>query len=76
MLNKVLITFALLLVFPFSLVYAQNISMALKASTLGIGLEAQKLSQIHLVEESGLIILPMTMTEQKSILITIMILPY
>jgi hypothetical protein len=42
MLNKVLITFALLFVFPFSLVYAQNISMALKASTLGIGLEAQK----------------------------------
>jgi len=42
MLNKVLITFALLLVFPFSLVYAQNISMALKASTLGVGLEAEK----------------------------------
>ncbi len=42
MLNKVLITFALLFVFPFSLVYAQNISMALKASTLGVGLEAQK----------------------------------
>ena len=42
MLNNVLITFALLFVFPFSLVYAQNISMALKASTLGVGLEAQK----------------------------------
>ena len=42
MFNKVLITFALLLVFPFSLVYAQNISMALKASTLGVGLEAEK----------------------------------
>jgi hypothetical protein len=42
MLNKILITFALLLVFPFSLVYAQNISMALKASTLGVGLEAEK----------------------------------
>ena len=42
MLNKIVITFALLLVFPFSLVYAQNISIALKASTLGVGLEAQK----------------------------------
>ena len=42
MLNKVLITFALLFVFPFSLVYAQNISMALKAGTLGVGLEAER----------------------------------
>jgi len=42
MLNNVLITFALLFVFPFSLVYAQNISMALKAGTLGVGLEAEK----------------------------------
>jgi len=42
MLNKVFITFALLSVFLCSLVYAQDISMALKASTLGAGLEAQR----------------------------------
>jgi hypothetical protein len=47
MLNKILITFALLFVFPFSLVYAQvmqdisDVSVALKAGTLGAGLEAE-----------------------------------